>query len=390
MKSSIVFLLILLTYLLLPKVSGAHWVAGYVEDALDGTSPNGRTVRLWNPSNGQEIFGTVGPSGLSGTSNVYLMDCEMLTTSCEVGDKLNLTIVNDGSGYVSRNIVNITVTSGVDIADNLTINSPPSFVNLTFEDSFSTPLNEIDLTPATNTTTTCSGLIIDLDGESDIFNHSSKVYASTSSWENPDDNNLHYTNNSCIINYSYGNSSTALITCGFYLEYYADSDTWTCQINITDNFTASTIFSDNSFINPLLSIGVAEFISWTDTGAPNMSSEVSTEVINYGNVKINLSLLGYGQTEGDGLAMVCPAENISIENLKYNLTSSNTSQMNLAQSENYYTNMTTVQTNAEFKLSHRQSDITNDAKNDTYWRMYVPTGTGSPCQGYIKMGATQN
>ena len=63
MENKTLFLLILL--LTFPLTSAAHWIVGYVEDALDATSPNGRTIKLYNSTNLEEIFTIVGPSGPS-------------------------------------------------------------------------------------------------------------------------------------------------------------------------------------------------------------------------------------------------------------------------------------------------------------------------------------
>lgn len=375
----------------MPQTFAAHWIAGYVEDALDATSPNGRTVRLWNPSNSQEIFAIVGPSGLSGTSNIYMIDCEMLSTPCQVGDKLNLTILNDISGYTAKNTVQVTITqSGFDTAPNLTINTPPKFLNLTVEDSLTFPLNEIDLTPATTTAVTCSGVIEDEEGESSIGLVIAKFYSSSSSYQDLDDNNFHYTNSTCQTNYSYGNSKQAEIICTFQLEYYTNPKSWTCQINATDNYSSSILGSDTTNINTLLALGTASKMGFGEMELEKVSPERTAEVTNYGNVMINLTLNGYGQIPADGNAMECGPVDIPIDYMKFNLTASNQSNLTLSQFESIYQNLTSSPTTQKFNLNSRQNDISNEANKSTYWRVYVPTGISENCMGNIVFAATQN
>jgi len=390
MKTTFLILL-LATSFTFPLASAAHWVAGYVENALDSTSPNDRTVRLWNPSNSQEIFGTIGPSGPSATSNVYMIDCETLTTPCQVGDKLNLTITNDASGYTPKNIVKMTVTgAGYDIAPNLTINTPPTFINLTIEDALSSPPNEIDLTPAITTPATCSGIIEDYEGATSILSIDARFFSSSSSFGSTDDNNNHYTNSSCEINTSYGTSIQAAISCTFEIEYYAEADTWQCQFNTTDNYSSSTMTSDMTSINTLLALGADSPIDFGTLYPKKVSPEITSQVTNYGNVKINLTLNGYGQTQNDDTSMSCGAKNISIDYMKYNLISSNSSNLTLTQFEAIYENLTSSPKTTIFNLNSRQSDISNDATNNTYWRVYVPQDISSACTGNIVFGATQS
>jgi len=376
---------------LINLASAAHWIVGYVEDALDSTSPNGRTVRLWNPSNGDEIFSIVGPGGPSGTSNVYMLDCELLTTPCDLADNLSLILVSDGTGHITKEVINITVTTaGVDVAENMSINSPPTFTNITVEDSFTSPENEIDLTPATTITINCEGVVSDYDSDTSMINATAEFYSSTSFYGDTKDNNTNYKNNSCTLNSSYGTSLESYFDCSFEIEYYANADSWDCTVNITDNYTASITSSDSTQINSLISLGVNSSLDFGTVDVEAVSDEELAEVINYGNVKINLSLSGYGQTPGDGNSMNCNGTNISIAYTKYNITETNPGSLDLPTFENTYKNLTSNTVIEELKLNFRQNDITNDAKNNTYWRVYVPKGVYDSCQGNIIFGATQN
>ncbi len=147
--------LISLIILIFPLVSAAHYIVGYVNDALDGTSANGYEVVLWNPANGidDNLTDIIGPAGNSGTDNTYFIDCELLNTPCAVGDEIRVRVLNNGSNYITG-FVNITVTgAGYDTMPNLTLNSPPNatldspinYANLSnSEVNFSCTANDLD------------------------------------------------------------------------------------------------------------------------------------------------------------------------------------------------------------------------------------------------------
>ncbi len=383
--------LLLAIILASPYSSAAHWVAGYVENALDTTSPDGRTLRLWNPSNSQETLAIVGPSGPSGTPNVYMIDCELLATPCKVGDTLNLTIQNDASGYTAKNTVEVIVTgAGFDVAQNLSINTPPSFAGLLVEDSLSSPLNEIDLTPATTTQITCSGIASDYEGASSISTIRAEFFSQFSSFGNLDDNNNHYTNSSCQINTSYGTSNQAEVNCIFEIEYYAEAGSWACQFNITDNYSSSITTQDATNVNTLLAIAVDSPMGFGEMNAGEVSQEKEAQITNYGNVKMNLTLNGYGQTPLDGNAMECGTTDISIDYMKFNLTQSNSSDLTFQEFETIYQNLTSSPVQYDFNLNSRQNDLNNEANASTYWRVYLPVGVGNNCAGNIVFAATQS
>jgi len=386
MQNKILLLMLLMTF---PLTSAAHWIVGYVEDAADATSPNGRTVKLYNATNLEEIFTIVGPSGPSGTSNIYMIDCEMLPTPCIVGNILNITLVDDGTGHEATAEVQVTVTgAGYDMAPNISMNSPLILSDIEVDDIYPSPEDEIDLTPNATTQIFCTAITTGYESSTSLTNASATFYASTSSPSDPDDNNDHYTNSSCEINTSYGTPLEAKINCSLQIQYYANSDTWECQINVTDNKSYSKTGSNQTFVNTLLAIGTNSTLDFGVVNASELASEKVIEIINYGNVKINISASGYGTTPGDGESMICTNDNISVEHTKYNMTESNPGTITLTQAEALYTNLTSSPITEDLNMNPRQNDIVNEAINDTYWRVYVPQDVAFSCQGRIVLGAS--
>ena len=385
----IYFFIVLFTVQL---VSSAHYIIGVVNDAKDGTLANGRSVVLWDPANGinDNLTDAIGPTGNSGVNNLYMIDCELLNTSCNKGDTVKIMVLNNGDNYIALNVSLTTSGGGYDLSPNITLNSPPNITSIQVDDSITSPPNYIDLNIASNQTVICNAIVNEYDGNN-LQNASAIFYDSINSNYNlPDNNNSHYSNSSCYINLSYGNQFQRQVLCTFYVQYYAFSSNWTCTLKIADNLSFYSNRSAKTFINPLLGIGVDSPVDFGQVLPSAVTPEKIINITNYGNVDLNISLSGYGSTEGDSIGMVCSIDNISVEYVKYNLTSSNPGDLNLDRFENLYTNLTNSSIVKSFNLGYRKQSSYNEAVNSTYWRVYAPEAIQGSCSGNILIGASQN
>jgi hypothetical protein len=389
MKNKI-FLIFLVCFLSFSLISSAHYIVGYVNDALDGTLADTHEVVLYNPSVGESdnLTDVIGVTGNSFASQMYLIDCELLNIPCEVGDNLTVRVYDNGDNYVSTHDVFVNVTgAGFDFMDNLTLNSPIIFNSIVVDDELTFTPNEIDLLAASSRTVTCSAVVEDLDGGG-FSNFYSEFFGQvSSSYGDTDDNNYHYTNSSCFEDSSYGTLNQSQINCTYELLYYSNTETWRCRIVGGDFFT-NTTGEDTTFVNPLISIEMQDNITFGIVDSEAVSPEEEVVIYNRGNVLIDLALSGYGTVEGDFNSMTCTkGENISIDYKKYNLTSSNFGNLTLSQFEFNYTNLTTYPVTNDFNLNYRRNDTFDDAFNSTFWRVYVPYGSGGDCSGNIIFGA---
>ncbi len=128
MKTLKVILLLIIIPLSLSSIMAAHFIIGKVNDALNGELANDHTIVLWNPLNGinDNLTDIIGPNGNSGQNNIYMVDCELLSNSCSIGDQINIKVLDLGDSYASETTT-ITVTgAGYDLANDLTLNSPPN------------------------------------------------------------------------------------------------------------------------------------------------------------------------------------------------------------------------------------------------------------------------
>lgn len=394
-KRTLVTLLSIILIISIQSVTAAHFIAGQILDAYDGTAADGRTAILFNPNNGITDNQTdiIGPTGNSGVSNYILIDCELLSTPCQVGDTLSVQLLNTGDNYTAGQ-VNVTVTgAGFDTFTDIRLNSPPIIQQITITNQSNSHLSEIDLNANSTKTIQCHSIVLDYENETDLMNISAYFFINTSNPYASDDNNIHYTNTSCFLNKTYGNTNQTLVTCSFELQYYTNPAIWNCTFFAYDSQSISKPKSNTSLINTLLAITIPDTLYFGKINVTLLSNEQSLQIINSGNVRSNLSLYTYGATLNDGLAMNCSSgviRTVKAENLKYNLSDSNPGDLTLDQSASYYENMSNLSSVRKFALPSRQNDAQNEAFNTTYWRIYLPQQLAGNCSGNLVIGATQN
>ncbi|RMD45948.1 hypothetical protein D6829_00750 [Candidatus Pacearchaeota archaeon] len=296
---------------------------------------------------------------------------------------------------VSRLVVAGVDSPNVTVGTKMSIrNVEPEVLNVSINDG-----NPITLIPNSTKKVSCIAIVADYDGDVDISSVNATFYDPQVSFDkDTDDNNYHYTNSSCSVNLSYGtyngyadDSYRALANCTFDVWYYADAAQWTCNVSVFDLSGGSGRGVGNENISQLLALGLPDSIDYGVVNATSVSEENQTNVTNYGNVIINLSLEGYAVTQGDGYAMNCTygsVQNISVQYEKYNLTNSNPGTLNLTQFEANYTNLTSSAVVKFFNLTVRQNDTQNEISKPTYWRIYLPKGVAGNCTGHIVFGAT--
>ncbi|MBD3252412.1 hypothetical protein GF386_01645 [Candidatus Pacearchaeota archaeon] len=260
--------------------------------------------------------------------------------------------------------------------------------------------DNVTLSPNSTQLVTCIAVVRDYNNDTDLNSGWGRFFATSSSYGDSDDNNFHYTNDSCNITRNFtsfmgytDDEFLALLNCTFPVQYYANSTDWNCTVWINDTQNWNATGSNISFVDELLAVGLPDTINYGTVNATYVSDENITSVINYGNVDIDLDLSGYARTEGDGYAMNCTygnVQNISIFWEKYNVTESHPGTLTLSQFEANYTNLTSSPVTEQFDLAFRQNDTENEALNDTYWRIYVPIGVAGSCSGNIVFGAVKS
>jgi hypothetical protein len=290
---------------------------------------------------------------------------------------------------------NVSAGMGINatVSTHMTVGlSYPEIINVTVNSYASS----VDLSPNSTVLVNFTVYARDYDGESDIQNITIKFFDnSASSYGATDDKNNHYSNDTCIVNYGYGDANEVEADCTLNIWYYANNATWNATARVTDNSSWSSLGQDTITMNTLLALFLPDSIDYGTVNATGVSDEKVLNVTNVGNVIINLSLSGYATYIGDGRAMNCSqgaVPNISIQYEKYLLNRSVTGTLDLSQFELNYTNLTSSPVVKKFNLPRRTDDGTQylDETNSTYWRIYVPVGVGGSCSGNIVFGAARS
>ncbi len=358
----------------------AHFMVGEAVQAADGTDPDGYTVLIYRAGNvSDNVTDIIGVGGNSGTDNLFMGDCELFITPCDIGNNITAQIQNNGSGYAS-DPVNATVTgAGFDVFPNLTlkkVNIAPNITNVNIENNAAS----LNLLPGITRAVICNATIFDDNGAIDVRNITAMLYDSLVAGPiSADDNNNHYTNMSCINITATQKEMNA--TCTFNIWYYANNNTnnWICNVTATDSFNEKGYGFDTVGVNELVALNVPSLVDYGPYSPLSLTNESNITVSNFGNVAIDISLYGYATFDSDNNSFNCTNRmNISINDERYNFTSANTS---------FYTekkNLTNVAaTEFSFDLAQRTDDLVNTANKSMYWQVFVPDGVDGNCTGTI-------
>lgn len=296
-------------------------------------------------------------------------------------------------GLQDGSITGFSVGENVNVGTQLNVGENyPEILNITLSDS------NVVLIPNSTKKFTCSSLLLDYNLDDDLVSLEGVLYSEFSSLENLDDKNSHYTNASCEIIRDFGSYQgvvddewTALGICSFELESYSEPGEWTCRMDVVDSSGRSDSSLEIFSVLELLALGLPDFIDYGEVNSTYVSKEVEMEVINFGNVLVDLALNGYGSSLGDGFSMVCGlgSGGIPIDYQKYSLGNSFFGDLSFSEFEENYLNLTSVVSVADYNLDYRKDDSFNDAVNSTYWRIYVPRDVAGSCTGNIVVGAVK-
>ena len=222
----------------------------------------------------------------------------------------------------------------------------------------------------------CNATIRDWNG----FNDIDLVNATLYYFENasvPDDNDVHYTNTSCV-ELSNDGQYIANYTCTFSVAYHANQGDWVCNVTVQDDGGLQSSLDNQTTFDALLALNVTDLIDYGNLSVGDFSLEIPAIVTNFGNTDINVSVLGYGETEGDGVGLVCDlGTNISVEYQRWsNVTALWEDRVNLSATLN----------DMGFTLD-KPTTSTIPVNRTTYWQLFVPPNPFGICEGTIRFTA---
>ncbi len=237
--------------------------------------------------------------------------------------------------------------------------------------------NPINLLAGSKKEVICNGSVEDQNGYTDIDTITGKLYFSDGNYNSssPDNNSNHYSTTCMKLN---GLGNGLDFQCKFNLTYYASPGEWQCNVTVTDAESHSVSSVVNTNVSELYAISLPTELDYGNIKPGAVSAEKQLAVQNAGNVNINVSVKGYGSTEGDGLAMVCVHGNITISNEHYSIDPGVNFDSMTALSSTF-----TLIPNFEIKKS-----TGTVSENNTYWKIKLPLGISGNCNGTIEIGVT--
>ena len=188
---------------------------------------------------------------------------------------------------------------------------PPAVDNATMAASYV-------LNAGTTRRVECNISASDLDGGNTIASANATLYFQLNTSLQADNPLEHYSNASCT---STGTSGLVQnFTCGFDVWYLARNGTWYCEGVVVDA-TGKESFGGgvgNTTIDPLYALNVTNTsMDFGRAGGGSVSNNISQNISNVGNQRINVTALAYGRDPGDGISFACATNNISVDALRF-------------------------------------------------------------------------
>ncbi len=285
--------------------------------------------------------------------------------------------------YAQDTLAGLFNTNDTAISKVNVTNTPPVVSNVILYSNISLP--DIDLYPGTTTVIYCNATITDYNGYLDVNMSNATLYHITNSSNSADNEIKHYTNTSCLL---FGGSGSNISTsCKFEVQYFALNGTWVCNITAKDQTIAGAFATAQNFtyenITPLVALNVTEIIDF-GTLAPteNSTSDTNATITNLGNVRLDLNTHGYARNDGDGYAMVCDVGNLTISNIKYNITTPGLMHASMTA----LTGTVAGFTESSFNLNPANTSAALSSTK-TYWKVSVPPAIRGMCNGTIVFNA---
>jgi hypothetical protein len=269
---------------------------------------------------------------------------------------------------VSYNFDQVNVTAQVNITG-----STPDVLNVNISGGVNITLNA-----GSTRTVYCNASLRDWNGYNDIIAVNATFYHYLNTSDQTDDRNEHYTNTSCV---AVSNDAQYLVnySCSFEVYYYAYNGTWFC--NVTANDSSGFVGSgyNRTGIFALFALNVTNVIDYGQMIVNNYSDNVTANITNFGNVPFNISVLGYGQTQGDGLGFVCQyGSNISVNQQRF-----------YKALVDYNSKITLASTNKDLNITvARQTNDFAQVNATTYSQLFVPPNPFGLCTGTVRFTAT--
>jgi hypothetical protein len=302
------------------------------------------------------------------------MTDDSVTTAIESSFQLlNLTSSTTITGSRSET-AGIAVGSW-EIIDWLPLHAPV-IDSMNVDDNFLSD-NEIILSAGSTRFVNCTVIATDSEGSSSIVNASATFYYYLNKSSNLDDDNVHYTNNSCSEVSS--NDTSKIFLCGFDVNYYANNGTWYCNATVYNIYSYLANNYTLAVLDPLYAVNLTDGIEFANVSSGFPSNNITVNITNFGNMPVNITIQGYAIVIGDNIGMNCSdGTNITINRTKFSTNSTAT-----------YNQKTPLNGSVQsMRLKILKQTNATQIFNTTYWQIDPDPGVANRiCGGYVIFSA---
>ncbi|MBN1156143.1 hypothetical protein JXA85_00870, partial [Candidatus Woesearchaeota archaeon] len=157
--------LLVLIVLAIRTTTATHFITGNVFNASNGGDANGWRVYIYKVGDSaNNLTDIIGLEGNSGSSNRYMIDCELSPVSCTLNDNITVIVPDNGTGYYAGPVYANVTGAGWDQAPNMTltlINAAPNITSISVDDVTADPADKIDLTANSTRIVYCNFTVYD-------------------------------------------------------------------------------------------------------------------------------------------------------------------------------------------------------------------------------------
>lgn len=338
-------------------------------------------VKLINPENLTENKSTNEIEfSYNVTDSSTIDNCTLILNG--LSDTTEFAINQGTTNTIIQNLTNGVYNWSVNCTDEDGFEGESGFFSLNISAyfpiiTFLNPNQNITLTPASEKVFECNFTVEDGNGAADIVISNATFHSYSVATQGSLNNNTRYINDTCYNTASGGNLSN--YTCKFSLQYYSSNGTWICNASVEDTQGLETKNISNHTIEPLYALNLSStLIDYGNLASGQYSSDEVVDIVNFGNMPLNISLRGYGGDDpvlGDGYAMMCQnGENISVSNERYAYNFGTP----------YASKFTLSSSNVDFGLViQKQTNPLVEVSNTSYWQLYLSPLQITECNGTI-------
>lgn len=240
--------------------------------------------------------------------------------------------------------------------------------------------SSIYLNPGTSKEVMCTGFVGHDDGLSSIDTISANFYNNNFSLEDPSNRTYSYEDVDCT---TIDTDLNGEFECVFDVFFFARSGDWDCSVNVTDVSGNNVVSNTTTYIEEMIAIDVGSNSLDFGTQVPNTdtgSLDFPSEIYNEGNVRIDININTFAESDTDEMAMGCDVGDIPPDSMRFSINS----EIDVFDRSYAPQSGTDVPFGLAPQDGAESSVPTSQVVN---WGMILPNNVAGRCNGHIRYSA---